>query len=100
LIHDSSSNVRGKSVEEVKTVLLGTLSIFTAPKRRTIAEQVRRLGTGKNPEAAPDDGALDLARAAPAVQTVAGILGLLPAPAGPAGHGAGMPEPEVAKSGR
>ncbi len=66
----------GDSFQDVLPLLRRTFGAFAAPERRAIGEQVRHLGTGRRAEAEPDADEIDQARAAPAVHTVARILGL------------------------
>jgi hypothetical protein len=78
------SGLAADAFHDVLPLLRRTFGAFAAPERRAIGERVRRLGTATTAAAAPDAGGVDRARAEPAVQAVARILGLLPFPAGAA----------------
>jgi hypothetical protein len=72
---------------DVLPLLRRTFGAFTAPERRAIGERVRRSPPGTADASGTIPGApageqLDLARSAPAVRTVAAILGLEAAPPG------------------
>jgi hypothetical protein len=64
--------------EDLLPLLRRTFSRFRPPERRSIAEQVRRLGGGPDAGRAgrPDAERLDVERAMPAVARVAELLGL------------------------
>ncbi len=61
--------------EDLLPLLRRTFSRYAAPERRSIAEQVRRLGTAGGPVPAAES-AYDLDRALPAVERVAALLGI------------------------
>jgi hypothetical protein len=75
LIDEWISELPERSFTDVLPLLRRTFSGYAAPERRSIGERVRRLDA--TPHAASDaaDDDLDGERAAPAVRTVAGILG-------------------------
>jgi hypothetical protein len=79
LIDEWISGLPERSFTDVLPLLRRTFSEYAAPERRSIGERVRRLDA--TPRAAADVAGdvagddLDGERAAPAVRTVAGILG-------------------------
>ncbi|WP_017621157.1 DUF5682 family protein, partial [Nocardiopsis gilva] len=84
LVHDTAllslidrwlTGLGEQAFTEVLPLLRRTFGAFPAAERRSIGERARGLGRGRSTaEATPDD--IDTARAAPAVATVATLLGL------------------------
>jgi len=78
------ASLRPEEFVNVLPLVRRTFGEFEAAERRQLVHQIRRLdGTGSSATAAsPEWSEIDLARAAPAVATVARLLGL-PVPEGP-----------------
>jgi hypothetical protein len=87
LVHDPAlltivdawvSGITEHVFEDLLPLLRRTFARFRPPERRSIAEQVRRLGGDAQAgrDGRPDAVQLDLERAMPAVARVAGLLGL------------------------
>ena len=80
IVDDWVSAIGEETFEDLLPLLRRTFARFAPAERRSIGEQVRRIGGVHPPDHRVEGPSLDLDRAAPAVARVAALLGLEPAP--------------------